>query len=130
MTAFLIVVATVHALFMICELFPWRSPLLLTMVSKKLPDLPGDGHEPQPRKWSQQQQPLVATIVQNAGVYNGILAGGLLWAAMAGDPARDVARVLLAGAAVAGIFGTATLKSPVTAIQAILGVVGLLMLDR
>jgi xanthosine utilization system XapX-like protein len=49
---------------------------------------------------------------------------------MAGDLARDVARVLLAGAAVAGIFGTATLKSPVTAIQAILGVVGLLMLDR
>jgi len=29
---------------------------------------------------------------------------------MAGDSALDVARVLLAGAAVAGIFGTATLK--------------------
>jgi hypothetical protein len=130
MRGFLIVVAAVHALFMVCELFPWSSPLLLNIVSKKLPDLPGDVHEPKGRKWNELQKPLVATIVQNAGIYNGILAGGLLWAAMAGDPARDVARVLLAGAAVAGIFGTATLKSPVTAVQAVLGIVGLLLLGR
>jgi uncharacterized membrane protein len=74
--------------------------------------------------------------VQNAGIYNGILAGGLLWAALtidqalAVDPARDVARVLLAGATIAGVFGTATLKSPVTAVQAMLGMVGLVWLSR
>lgn len=130
MRAFLIVVAAVHAIFMLCELFPWSSPLLLRVVSKKLPDLPPDVREPAGRKWSTRQKPLVATIVQNAGIYNGIVAGGLLWAAMAGDAGRDVARVLLAGAAVAGIFGTATLKSPVTAVQAILGIAGLLLLNR
>jgi uncharacterized membrane protein len=57
----------------------------------------------------------VATIVHNAGIYNAILAGGLLYAAYAGDPAGDVARVLLAGAVVAGMFGTLTLRSWLTA---------------
>jgi hypothetical protein len=36
--------------------------------------------------------------------------------------------VLLIGAAVAGIFGTATLKSPITALQALLGIVGFALL--
>jgi hypothetical protein len=36
---------------------------------------------------------------------------------------------MLAGAAVAGIFGTATLKSPVTAVQAVLGIAGLFLLN-
>jgi putative membrane protein len=139
MKAFLLVVAAVHGFFMVFELFPWSFPVLLKIVSKKLPDLPrqpNGPHEPNGRKWSKQQQPLVATIVQNAGIYNGILAGGLLWAALAldpalaVDPARDMARVLLAGAAVAGIFGTATLKSPVTAAQALFGIIGLVWLNR
>jgi uncharacterized membrane protein len=136
---FLLVVAAVHALFMAFELFPWPFPILLKIVSKKLPALPrepNEAQEPTERKWSRHQQPLVATIVQNAGIYNGILAGGLLWAALtidqalAVDPARDVARVLLAGATIAGVFGTATLKSPVTAVQAMLGMVGLVWLSR
>lgn len=128
MTIFLIVVAAVHALFMICELFPWSSPLLLGIVSKKLPDLPAGARGTESPKWSKEQQPLVATIVHNAGIYNGIVAGGLMWAAATGDV--NVARVMLAGAAVAGTFGTATLKSPVTAVQALLGIAGLFLLNR
>jgi putative membrane protein len=136
---FLLVVAAVHGFFMLFELFPWRFPVLLKIVSKELPDWPrepNESHESKGRKWSRQQQPVVATIVQNAGIYNGILAGSLLWAALALnpalaiDPARDVARVLLAGVAVAGVFGTATLKSPVTGVQAILGIIGLVYLNR
>jgi uncharacterized membrane protein len=118
---FLVAVVLLYAAFMLLELFPRESQLLLALLSKTLPA--GDAFTPHQRN-------LVATIVHNAGIYNGILAGGLLWAAMAGDPARDVARVLLAGAAVAGVFGTATLKSPVTALQAILGVVGLMFIGR
>jgi len=37
-----------------------------------------------------------------------------------GLPARQFAQVLLAG-----VFGTATLTSPVTALQALLGIIGL-----
>ena len=113
---FLIGVGALHALFMVLEMFPWKSPVLLGVVSKKR--LKG-------QPFTNDQRDLVATIVHNAGIYNAILAGGLLWAAVSDPPNRDVARVLLAGAAVAGAFGTATLKSPFTAVQAILGIVGL-----
>jgi uncharacterized membrane protein len=115
---YLVGAAVLHAVFMVCELFPWPLPVLLRLVSKSLPAR---------EQWTVSQQKLVATIVHNAGIYNAILAGGLLWAAMSGDAGRDVARVLLLGAAVAGIFGTATLKSPLTAIQALVGIIGFII---
>lgn len=115
MNWFLIIAAVLHAGFMLCELFPWSNPVLLQFEVKKLPP---------ETSFTLDQQSMVATIVHNAGIYNSILAGGLFWAAFIGDPAADVARVLLIGAAVAGVFGTVTLKSPVTAVQALIGIVG------
>jgi hypothetical protein len=115
MTWFLYGAAALHGAFAIAEIFPWPFPLLLGKLSRKLPG----GHQ-----WTPPQQALVATIVHNAGIYNAVIAAGLVWAAMSGDSARDVAQVLFAGAAVAGVFGTATLKSPVTALQALVGMVG------
>jgi uncharacterized membrane protein len=112
---FPVVVGVLHAGFMYAELFPWSSPKLLQKVSEKLP---------KGESWTASQQQLVATIVHNAGIYNAVLAGGFFWAAWAGEPARDVAGVLLVGAAVAGIFGTVTLKSGLTAVQALLGIGG------
>lgn len=107
--------ALLHAIFMIAELFPLKMPLLLERLLKerKVPVFEGDSLT------------LVSAIVRNAGIYNGIIAGGLIWAYQTGDSANDVALVLLAGAAVAGIFGTLTLKSPATALQAALGIAGL-----
>jgi uncharacterized membrane protein len=117
---FLIGVAVLHAVFMCCELFPWSNPVLLRLVSKKLPEK---------EKFTSIQTTLVATIVHNAGIYNSIIAGGLLWAAAIGDPAiaAAVARVLLLGAGVAGAFGTVTLKSPLTVVQAVVGIVGFVL---
>lgn len=83
-------------------------PLLLQFVSKKLPV-----------EFSEEQRKLVATIVHNAGIYNSILAGGLLWAALPGGGGSDAARVLLWGGIVAGVFGAVTLKSVVPAVQAL-----------
>jgi putative membrane protein len=117
--SFLLGVALLHALFMALELFPWGTPFLLERASKKLPD-----NEP----FTASQRDLVATVVHNAGIYNGILAAGLFWAALTGESANDVARVLLAGAAVAGIFGTVTMRSAPTAVQAVLGIIGLLII--
>jgi uncharacterized membrane protein len=121
MNGFLLLVAALHVAFMLCELFPWDMPVLLRVASKKLP---GGG------QWNVPQRTLVATIVHNAGIYNGIVAGGLLWAAWGGDESGNVARVLLAGAAAAGIFGTVTMKSPLTALQAALGLLGLCLMNR
>jgi uncharacterized membrane protein len=111
----LIGAGALHAVFMVCELFPWSLPVLLRLASKKLPEK---------EAFTPDQQALVATIVHNAGIYNAIVAGGLFWAAFSGDSATDLAHVLLIGAAVAGIFGTVTLKSPLTAIQALVGIIG------
>ena len=123
---YLILAAGLHVFFMIAELFPWRLPLLLGLVSKKLPNL--SEVPPDDKPFTDKQRALVATIVHNAGIYNGIVAGGLLWAAFGGASATDVARVMLSGAAVAGIFGTITLKSPVTAAQAAVGILGLILI--
>lgn len=127
MRGFLLVVAALRATFMAGELFPWSSPALLQKLSRSLPQVVGADLSPE-GKWTEHQQTLVASIVRNAGIYNAILAGGLIWAAWPETPNRDVARVLLAGAAVAGVFGTLTLKSPFTALQAVLGIVGLALI--
>jgi uncharacterized membrane protein len=114
--------AVLHAFFLFSELLPWPSPLLLQTVGKKL-----STSEP----FTPNQQKLVATLVHNAAIYNGIVAGGLLWAACGGYSANGVARVMFAGAAVAGVFGTATLKAPLavalTVAQAAVGIIGLFL---
>lgn len=135
MRAFLVVVAALHAAFMAAELLPSGSPFLLRKLGAKLPT--GRGTEgptelgtvlPKGKPWTDGQEKVVAAIVRNAGIYNGILAGGLVWAALPSPPEREVARVLLAGAAAAGIFGTITLKSWLTAVQALLGIIGLVLI--
>ena len=116
MRAFLTVAALLHVGFMVCELFPWPLPILLRLLSVKLPA--GEA-------FTSSQQKLVATIVHNAGIYNSIVAGGLFWAAWTAPFGTDTARVMLAGAVAAGVFGTATLKSPLPAVQAVVGIIGL-----
>jgi len=117
LTYFLIGAGGLHALFMIAELFPWPLPVVMRLASRRLP-----------QPFTGAQQKLVATIVHNVAIYNGILAGGLLFAATRGEPAIEVARVMLLGALAAGVFGTATLKSPATALQAVVGLAGLILI--
>ena len=111
----LIVAGGLHLGFLLCELFPWSWPIVACLASKKVP------------AFGPEQKRLVKSIVQNAGIYNGIVAGGLFFAAFAGS--SDVARVMLLGAAAAGTFGALTLKPPyLPAIQALVGVTGLFFL--
>lgn len=119
MRSFVVAVSVLHFGFMGCELFPWPFPVLLKMLTGKLNIQPA---------WSGSQQELVTTIVHNAGIYNGILAAGLLWVGVDPFPRLDFARFLLASVAAAGVFGTITLKSPLTALQAALGIAGLVLL--
>ena len=120
MRLFVLAVAILHTLFMLFELLPPKNPKLLQGLSEK-------SLKNQPLNASQTK--FVATIVQNAGIYNGIIAGGLLWSLFADDrsAAASVAQVLLVGAGVAGVFGTLTMKSFLTAIQGVAGIVGALL---
>jgi uncharacterized membrane protein len=125
MRCFLAVAAALHALFMVAELFPWSLPFLLKRASRKLP--PVDAKFPDD-KFSEEQRKIVVAIVHNAAIYNGIICGGLLWAAFAGSQGHDVARVMLLGATAAGIFGAVTLRNPVPALQAAVGIAGLFII--
>lgn len=104
-----------HVLFMIGELFPWSAPKIMGLVLRKWPrqlDLSGN------------DQHLVAMIVHNAGVYNGIVAAGLFAAAWVGPIAYSIQVALLAGGIAAGLFGAVTL-SRATILQAIFGAIAL-----
>jgi len=135
---YIIVVGLLHAAFMVCEMYPWTNPILLTKVAKDLPTIASDNtqedsaaDESNKRRFTPEQQDVVATIVHNAGIYNAILAAGLFWAAYRGKPANEVALVLFAGAAVAGAFGAATIEPPaIPAIQAGFGIVGAILISR
>ncbi len=105
-------IALLHLGFMLAELLPWRISFVLQKTLDKLPKEP----------LSPNQVELVANVVKNAGVYNGIVAGGLFYCAYAGD--LGAARVLLIGVVAAGIFGAFTLKSAIPAVQALLGLFG------
>ncbi|MBX7165782.1 MAG: DUF1304 domain-containing protein [Pirellulales bacterium] len=122
-------VGVVHALFAGCEMLPWPQPLLLYASLKKLAKSSGVSTKGYrlphyPSEWTPEQRHLVATVVKNAGIYNAVMAGALFWSAYRGAAAYELACVLLIGVAVAGAFGTATLKSPVTAVQSLLGLGG------
>jgi uncharacterized membrane protein len=126
---YIIVVGLLHVAFMVCEMYPWPNPILLGIVTKELPAMADIEGVTNP-KFSPQQQQIVATIVHNAGIYNAILAAGLFWAAFRGKPANEIAFLLFIGAAVAGGFGTATLMSPVTALQGLMGIIGSILIKR
>jgi uncharacterized membrane protein len=110
-----VVAGLLHLSFMLLELIPWKWPLAFQLTSHGL-------------NFTQEQKHYVSSVVQNAGIYNGIVAGGLFFAAYAGASATDVARVLLIGAAVAGLFGALTLRQPyLPALQALVGTIGAIL---
>ena len=117
-TPHLIAVALIgllHVFFTFAELFPWRSPLILKAVINKWP---------KPLVLDSNGKNLMAMIVHNAGIYNGIVAAALFVALLAGPEALPIQISLLIGGIVAGIFGALTL-SPLTIVQVILGAIAL-----
>jgi Protein of unknown function (DUF1304) len=111
-------IGILHSLFMVGELYPWESPLIMAVVLKKWPaplDLsPNDSH-------------FVSMVVHNAGIYNGIVAVGLFVAASRGRDALPVQIALLAGGIAAGLFGAATLTGAII-LQAVLGAIALALI--
>jgi uncharacterized membrane protein len=117
-----------HVALMGLETLPPSCPVLLRLVSKRrLKPLAEELVLPQKTPltagtFTPPQQKLVANIVKNAGIYNGIIAALLFATAYAGD--REIARVLLTGIIVSGVFGGMALSSWAWA-QAVFGVVGI-----
>jgi uncharacterized membrane protein len=117
-----LVAGILHLGFVAGEMFPWSLPVILKrVITQRQVTL------------STEQATLVATIVRNAGIYNLIVAAGFFWSAFPDalgltlEPLaiKAIRCFFLAGAIVAGVFGLTL--SPWTALQAVAGAVGLVL---
>lgn len=94
----LVSVAVIHIGIMGAEMFPWNYPLLLGAVGADF-GFVKEGEAAVP-------------IVQNAGLFNGFLAAGLIWSFWKREDVFSFRMFLLTCIAIAGVFGALTLKNP------------------
>ena len=97
------VVAALHILFLVLEMFLWRTPF-----GRRTFGL------------SREQAETTAGLAMNQGLYNGFLAAGLIWGLCAApELGRPVQIFFLVCVIVAGVFGAATAKRSILFVQAL-----------
>ena len=99
-----VVVALLHILFLVLEMFLWTKP-----AGRRIFGL------------SQELANASAALAMNQGLYNGFLAAGLIWGLLRGDSAIQL--FFLGCVIVAGIFGAITAKRSILWIQALPGAI-------
>ena len=106
-TIAVVAVALLHAWFLVLEMFLWDKPL---------------GR----RTFGMTPEKAAATkpLAMNQGLYNGFLAAGLLWGLAAG---QNVQIFFLVCVIVAGVFGALTASRKILWVQALPGLVALLL---
>ena len=104
-------VALLHLLFLVLEMFLWRRPL-----GRRVFGL------------SREQAEETAVLAANQGLYNGFLAAGLVWGLTRGAAGFAVVAFFLACVIVAGVFGAATANRSILWIQALPGALALALI--
>jgi putative membrane protein len=108
-TVLILVVAALHAWFLVLEMFLWRTPRGMRTFGTE-----------------QAFADRSAALAANQGLYNGFLAAGLVWGALAGDPVDfQVTVFFLACVIVAGLYGAATVSRRIALVQALPGAIAL-----
>lgn len=102
------VVALLHIGFLILEMFLWKTP-----VGQRI------------FKQSAEQATASAVLAANQGLYNGFLAAGLIWGLLSNRP--EICLFFLGCVIVAGIFGGLTAKRSILLMQALPGLVALVL---
>ena len=102
----ILVVAAMHIGFLVLEMFLWDGPV----GQRSFTLTPEFAHES-------------AVLAANQGLYNGFLAAGLIWGALANR--RDVQIFFLICVVIAGVFGGLTAKASILFMQALPGLVAL-----
>lgn len=99
LTAF---VALLHLYILVLEMFLWEKP-----YGRKV------------FKMSREVAAVTATLAKNQGLYNGLLAAGLIWSLLTSDPGLGIALkfFFLSCVSLAGIFGSVTAKREILYIQ-------------
>ena len=101
-TALTAVVALLHIYFLVLEMFLWTKPAG-RRVFRTTPE------------FAEASKVLAA----NQGLYNGFLAGGLIWSIYLGAGGFAVRMFFLACVVVAGVYGAATVGKKIIFVQAL-----------
>jgi len=101
-------VALLHLLFLVLEMFLWTKPFGRRTfgLSKELAEA-------------------TKGLAANQGLYNGFLAAGLIWGLSIGSAGFPILFFFLVCVIVAGLFGAATAKRSILFIQALPGALAL-----
>src|SRR5688572_4301611 len=106
-TAAVLVVALLHLYFLVLEMFLWDKPFGRRTFGLSV-----------------EKAAATRSLAMNQGLYNGFLAAGLLWGLAAGP---QVQVFFLACVIVAGVFGAFTASRKILLVQALPGVVALIL---
>ena len=108
---FILLVAVMHLYFMILEMFMWETR------GKKIFKGALPEHLFTPTK----------VMAANQGLYNGFLAGGLIWSLMISHPEWQsyVATFFLSCVAIAGIYASITISKKIFFVQSLPALIGL-----
>ena len=97
------VVAALHVYFLVLEMFLWRGP-----VGQKAFGIDKDFADK------------AATLAANQGLYNGVLAAGLIWSLFAAEPVAFQVKVFfLLSIIVVGVYGALTVTRRILLFQAL-----------
>ena len=103
-----LIVAALHGGFLALEIFLWQEPTGLSVFDM-----------------TPEQAAETAVLAANQGLYNGFLAAGLLWGLQARK--GDVITFFLLCVVVAGGYGAATASETILFVQALPGVIALVL---
>jgi len=103
-------VAALHVYFLVLEMFLWTTPF---------------GRKTFARSAEEMEQTKV--LAGNQGLYNGFLAAGLVWSLVDASIAYPVRMFFLICVVVAGVYGGATASKKIYAVQALPGVLALVV---
>jgi putative membrane protein len=109
-TVLVALVAVLHAYFLVLEMFLWDKPRGLRIF----------GITPEFAKASK-------SLAANQGLYNGFLAAGLIWGLTLGAGGNPIKVFFLLCVIVAGVFGALTVNRRILIVQALPGVIALLL---
>ena len=99
-----VIVAALHAYFLVLEMFLWRKPLGLRTF-----------------RLTQEAADSSAVLAANQGLYNGFLAAGLVWGLIAYGviSGRAILTFFLVCVIIAGLYGAATVSRRIALVQSL-----------
>jgi putative membrane protein len=104
-------VAALHLWFMVLEMFLWDTPFG-RRTFRLTPEFSAASN----------------TLAANLGLYNGFLAGGLIWSLIPGSPGGVLSIFFLVCVLVAGIYGGITVGKKILLVQALPAAIALVLL--